>query len=56
MYLGWLLLLALTTLTAFPPLIGYSTCQTIAGFAFGVWHGWFIAVGGCLIGSVLSFT
>ncbi|ORY40012.1 hypothetical protein BCR35DRAFT_327477 [Leucosporidium creatinivorum] len=56
MYLGWLLLLGLTTLTAFPPLIGYSTCQTIAGFAFGVWHGWFIAVGGCLIGSVLSFT
>lgn len=44
----------LIQLTAFPPLMGYGTCQTIAGFAFGVWHGWLIAVGGWCVLSVLT--
>ena len=32
---GWLILWALTFLAAFPPMIGYSTCLTIAGFVYG---------------------
>lgn len=31
---GWLVLWAMTFATAFPPLIGYSTCVTIAGFVY----------------------
>ena len=32
---GWLILWAMTFATAFPPLIGYSSCVTIAGFVYG---------------------
>lgn len=32
---GWLILWAITFVTAFPPLIGYSTCITTAGFIYG---------------------
>ena len=32
---GWLILWTMTFVTAFPPIIGYSTCITIAGFVFG---------------------
>lgn len=32
---GWLIIWALTFMTAFPPLIGYSTCVTTAGFVYG---------------------
>lgn len=32
---GWLILWAMTFTTAFPPIIGYSTCVTIAGFVYG---------------------
>ena len=32
---GWLILWALTFITAFPPVIGYSTCVTLAGFVYG---------------------
>ena len=32
---GWLILWALTFVTAFPPVIGYSTCVTLAGFVYG---------------------
>jgi hypothetical protein len=32
---GWLILWALTFMTAFPPIIGYSTCLTTAGFVYG---------------------
>lgn len=37
---GWAILWALTFATAFPPLFGYSTCVTIAGFVYGVWPGY----------------
>ncbi len=33
---GWLILWAFTFMTAFPPMIGYSTSVTIAGFVYGV--------------------
>ena len=32
---GWLILWAMTFITAFPPVIGYSTCLTVAGFVYG---------------------
>jgi hypothetical protein len=32
---GWLIIWALTFITAFPPIIGYSTCITLAGFVYG---------------------
>ena len=32
---GWLILWALTFTVSFPPLIGYSSCVTIAGFVYG---------------------
>ena len=37
---GWLILWAATFFVSFPPLIGYSTCVTLAGFVFGVWKGY----------------
>lgn len=36
---GWLILWLMTFATAFPPLIGYSTCVTIAGFVYGFPNG-----------------
>lgn len=32
---GWLILWVMTFVTAFPPVIGYSSCITIAGFVYG---------------------
>ena len=37
---GWLILWAMTFMTAFPPMIGYSTSVTIAGFVYGLPIGW----------------
>jgi hypothetical protein len=36
---GWLILWAMIFTTAFPPVIGYSTCMTISGFVFGFPNG-----------------
>lgn len=33
---GWLILWAATVLVSFPPLIGYSSCITLAGFVYGL--------------------
>lgn len=33
---GWLILWAATFIVSFPPLIGYSSCVTLAGFVYGV--------------------
>ncbi|KAI1426924.1 tlg2-vesicle protein of [Xylaria sp. FL1777] len=52
---GWALLFALSAATAFPPLIGYSTTVTIAGFIFGFPRGWFIIAGATVVGSTASF-
>jgi uncharacterized membrane protein YdjX (TVP38/TMEM64 family) len=51
---GWLILWVLTFVTAFPPMIGYSTCVTLAGFVFGM-KGWFIVATANVVGSVCSF-
>ncbi|KAI0410314.1 tlg2-vesicle protein of [Xylaria grammica] len=52
---GWVLLFLLSAVTAFPPLIGYSTTVTIAGFVFGFPYGWFIVAGATVVGSTASF-
>jgi uncharacterized membrane protein YdjX (TVP38/TMEM64 family) len=52
---GWTILWAITFLTAFPPVIGYSTCGTTAGFVYGVWEGWFILATATVAGSFCSF-
>ena len=36
---GWLILWFMTFTVAFPPLIGYATCVTIAGFVYGFPNG-----------------
>ncbi|EHY60999.1 Tlg2-vesicle protein [Exophiala dermatitidis] len=52
---GWTILWTLTFLTAFPPIIGYSTCGTTAGFVYGVWEGWLILATATVAGSFCSF-
>merc|ERR1711939_47179 len=52
---GWTILWAITFLTAFPPVIGYSTCGTTAGFMYGVWEGWLILATATVAGSFCSF-
>ena len=41
---GWLIVWFLTFLTAFPPLIGYSSCLTGAGFLYGFPNGWVMII------------
>lgn len=36
---GWLILWAATFVVSFPPLIGYSSCVTLAGFVYGLGKG-----------------
>lgn len=52
---GWIILWGLTFLTAFPPMIGYSSCGTIAGFVYGVGEGWLIYASATVAGSFCSF-
>jgi uncharacterized membrane protein YdjX (TVP38/TMEM64 family) len=52
---GWVLLFLLSAATAFPPVIGYSTTVTMAGFIFGFPAGWPIAAGATVAGSTAAF-
>ncbi|KAJ5172977.1 hypothetical protein N7492_005570 [Penicillium capsulatum] len=40
---------------SFPPLVGWSTFGTVAGFIFGVWKGWLIYATATVLGSTASF-
>ncbi|KAL2700318.1 hypothetical protein AAEP93_008841 [Penicillium crustosum] len=40
---------------SFPPLVGWSTFGTVAGFIFGVWKGWLIYASATVLGSTVSF-
>lgn len=51
---GWLILWAMTFFVSFPPMIGYSSCVTIAGFVYGM-PGWFIVASATVVGSTVSF-
>ena len=52
---GWTILWALTFICAFPPLIGYSTTVTVAGFVYGFPNGWVIVSTATVMGSLASF-
>ena len=52
---GWTILWGITFLTAFPPMIGYSSCGTMAGFVYGVAEGWAIYATATVAGSFCSF-
>ena len=52
---GWVILWIVTFCTAFPPMIGYSSCGTIAGFVYGAWEGWLILATATVAGSTCSF-
>ncbi|TVY88366.1 Golgi apparatus membrane protein, partial [Lachnellula willkommii] len=52
---GWIILWLMTFTCAFPPLIGYSTSVTIAGFVYGFPNGWFIVASATIVGSLASF-
>ncbi|KAL8714855.1 MAG: hypothetical protein Q9220_001368 [cf. Caloplaca sp. 1 TL-2023] len=52
---GWCILWAMTFVTAFPPVIGYSTCFTLAGFVYGLPEGWLIISTATVAGSTCSF-
>lgn len=52
---GWILMMLVVSLTAFPPMIGYSTATTIAGFVYGFPLGWPIAAVGATLGSLGAF-
>lgn len=45
----------MTFVCAFPPLIGYSTTVSIAGFVYGFPNGWFIVSSATIAGSLASF-
>lgn len=51
---GWVILWIMTFITAFPPMIGYSTCATLAGFVYGIWEGWAILAVATVAGSTCS--
>jgi uncharacterized membrane protein YdjX (TVP38/TMEM64 family) len=52
---GWLIIFTMIFLTAFPPIIGYSTANTIAGFVFGFPLGWPIVASACTLGALGAF-
>ncbi|KAL6908459.1 hypothetical protein GGI43DRAFT_144428 [Trichoderma evansii] len=52
---GWLIAFMLIFVTSVPPIVGYSTANTIAGFVYGFPMGWPIAASACVIGSLAAF-
>lgn len=53
--LGWLSIFLFTFLSAFPPVIGYSTAVTLAGFVYGFPLGWPIVASANVLGSIAAF-
>lgn len=52
---GWLIMWFIVFVSAFPPMIGYSTANTVAGFIFGFPLGWPIVATACTVGSLAAF-
>ncbi|KAM0434547.1 hypothetical protein ACHAPT_003643 [Fusarium lateritium] len=52
---GWILAFLLVFVTSFPPVMGYSTASTIAGFVYGFPWGWPIVASGCTLGALGAF-
>jgi uncharacterized membrane protein YdjX (TVP38/TMEM64 family) len=55
MPLGWVLVWLVVFLAAFPPMIGYSTAVTVAGFVWGFPGGWPIVATANVAGSTVAF-
>lgn len=51
---GWIILWLMTFFVSFPPMVGYSSCVTIAGFVFGM-RGWFVMATATVLGSTAAF-
>ncbi|CAG7848449.1 Golgi apparatus membrane protein TVP38 [Serendipita indica DSM 11827] len=51
---GWLILASLIVVASFPPMVGFTTLLSIAGFAWGV-RGFLLALPAALVGAGLSF-
>ncbi|KAK3329634.1 hypothetical protein B0H66DRAFT_33181 [Apodospora peruviana] len=52
---GWLIVWVMCFCTAFPPVIGYSTTVSIAGFVYGFPWGWPIVASATVAGSTVAF-
>lgn len=52
---GWVIVWLMTFATAFPPVIGYSSTITVAGFVFGFPGGWPIVASATVAGSAVAF-
>ncbi|KKA30296.1 hypothetical protein TD95_005092 [Thielaviopsis punctulata] len=52
---GWVLVWFMVFVTSFPPVIGFSTASTVAGFVYGFPGAWPIVASACVAGSSLSF-
>ncbi|KAF5020559.1 hypothetical protein F66182_7423 [Fusarium sp. NRRL 66182] len=52
---GWILAFLLVFVTSFPPLVGYSSASTVAGFVYGFPWGWPIVASGCTLGALGAF-
>ncbi|KAI7897888.1 snare associated Golgi protein-domain-containing protein [Cokeromyces recurvatus] len=55
-YRGYLLMSLLIFLSAFPPIIGYSTYQTLSGYTYGFQIGFPISYFSALIGAIICFS
>ncbi|KGO64174.1 SNARE associated Golgi protein [Penicillium italicum] len=54
-WLAALILWLCVFFVSFPPLVGWSTFGTVAGFIFGIWEGWLIYASATILGSTVSF-
>ncbi|KAH7329313.1 hypothetical protein B0I35DRAFT_41999 [Stachybotrys elegans] len=52
---GWLIIFVLIFVMSFPPVIGYSTVNTVAGFVYGFPLGWPIIAAAATVGSTAAF-
>ena len=52
---GWLIVFSLVFASSFPPIMGYSTANTIAGFVYGFPWGWPLVAVACTVGSLCAF-
>ncbi|KAF8424569.1 hypothetical protein EV426DRAFT_82433 [Tirmania nivea] len=52
---GWLIIWAVCYISAFPPLFGYSTSVSMAGFVYGFPNGWFMVATATIFGSTSAF-
>ncbi|KAL1889681.1 Tlg2-vesicle protein [Ceratocystis pirilliformis] len=52
---GWVVMWFIVFMTSFPPIIGYSTASTVAGFVYGFPGAWPIVASACVVGSSMSF-